>query len=257
MKLAIILLLFSCSLWGQVPVSCGYPIHVTVDSLINYLDKDFTKKLLEKTGQKEIVKRKFLYSDSPSIKAKYDSAFNKCEDYLIERLGKCIYCNYIDIDANHFLCGYNFIRETNKATYTPNSNSVLAVRYGLQLPNLINKKSYGYKGYINCQYERIEIEFKIKTNSDSSLTVIYPTNIPDCKNYPNCDCGFVITRDSAIAIVKRIGFIQDNDKIRDMNPDDGINWIIELAEKAGVTKSIKINLRTGAQSSLQVGQRID
>jgi len=223
---ALFFLTISKTVVGQQSTSCGYPIHVSADSLVNFVINDMKNK----TGLEISEECKKFYDNIKGVK--YDSAFNKCQDYLIQRLGKSVYCNYIDMYPNSF-------------GTLPNG---FELSYGLQLPNLINKQRFGY---LDCNYERINIDFKMYWQSDSSLSIIYPTNVPNCNGLP--DCGFVITKDIAIAIAKKSGFLNDASKY--YIGVDGIDWGITLEEINGVIKSIKINLQTGEQSPVQTAIR--
>ena len=198
---------------GQQSSSCGYPIHVSADSLVNYVIYDLKKKTGRGTSMTDVEWKKYFYDNTKGIK--FDSAFTKCQDFLLQRLGKSVYCNYIDMYPNSF-------------SMLPNG---FQLSFGLQLPNLINKQRYGY---IDCKYERINIQFKMRLMPDSSLSITYPNNVPNCNGLP--DCGFKINKDSAIAIAKKIGFLNDTSKYY-MEPD-GINWKISLTETRGEIKSI-------------------
>ena len=159
---------------------------------------------------------------------------------MIGHLGKSFYCNFIIMDVNNFFGPYGH-------------NNNLVLQYGLQLPNIINEHDEGNSCYFHYQYEVITIEFKIELQSDSSLSIVYPKNVPECNGLP--DCGITITKDSAIAIAKKINFFHNSTKYY-INTD-GISWNIELEDSEGEVRSIKINLKTGAISNFSRGHRID
>jgi hypothetical protein len=228
---ALFFLTISKTVVGQQSTSCGYPIHVSADSLVNFVINDMKNKTGLEIGMSDEEWKEYFYDNTKGIK--YDSAFNKCQDYLIQRLGKSVYCNYIDMYLNSF-------------TMLPNG---FELSFGLQLPNLIHRQRIGY---MDCNYERINIVFKMHLQSDSTLSITYPTNVPNCNGLP--DCGFIITKDIAIAIAKKSGFLNDTSKY--YIGVDGINWEITTEEVYGVIKSIKINLQTGEQSSVQTAIRI-
>lgn len=229
------------SIYGQDSTTCGYPIHVSADSLVNFVIKDYKKRTGRNISYTDEQWRKDFYDNTRDIK--YEAAFNKCQDYLIQRLGKYVYCNYIDMTLNSFEIW----------RYRQNSKLFdgINLHYGLQLPNL--KLSQRSGGYLDLKYERIDIKFQFQLQADSSLSIIYPTNVPDCKGLP--DCGFIITKDKAIEIAKKNDFLHDNDKYRIIT--DGINWEITLAEDKGIIKSVTINLQTGQQSKIHTAERID
>ena len=217
------------SAFCQNPTQCHYPSHVSADSLINIIIK---KDIHYNCPSCEEYKKNF---EGKIQGIKYDSALWKCQNYLIQHLGSSVYCNYVDMYLNSFNAPSNYF----------------VLSFGLQLPNLKHKQRWGTK---DCQYERVNIEFRFKLQKDSSISITYPTNVPDCNGLP--DCGFVYTKEKAIEVAKNTGFLNDSSKYY-MEPD-GINWVIDLAEdKHGQTKTIKINIQTGKQSSIQIGQRID
>ena len=229
MKTVLTILLFTLlipkSSFAQNPIQCHYPIHVSADSLINIIIKD-----INYCSTCADYKKNF---DNKIKGVKYDSALWKCQDYLIQHLGSSVYCNYIDMYLNSFNAPSNWF----------------VLSFGLQLPNLKHEQRW-YN--IDCHYERVTIEFSFKLQNDSSISITYPDNVPDCNGLP--DCGFVYTKEKAIEVAKNTGFLNDSSKYS-IQPN-GINWVIEL-DNQGITKIIKINIQTGKQSPIQTRIRID
>jgi len=230
--------------FGQDTISCGYPLHTPIVSFLKYLDSDFKKKSGEAITFTTYW-QDFFSKKSTKLQVKYDSAFYKCEDYLIKRLGKSFYCNYLVIDVNNFIVGHL----NNQNTITD-----IVITFGFQLPNLTYVHRYGPHGYIHCQYEVVKVNFGIIIQSDSSLTIKYPKIVPECNGLP--DCGFKVTRDSALSIAERMGFRKEANTYEKINTD-GLNWNIEYEDKEGESWIIKIDLKTGAHSKRDEGQRID
>jgi len=231
----IILIITKNIIIGQTNLNCKIPLHVTVDSLNNFLMKDFLISTYQTTIPENGIKHRKQLDSLISQTKKFDSFRWCCENYLLKKLGKDVYCNYIDI-----------ISSTCCAIETRPTNAFL-LRYHLQLPNLIRSGKHGWR---QTNYELIDITFKLVINTDSTLQIIYPTNIPDCKGLP--DCGFIITKDKAIAVLKKKNILPDD--IKYYIEADGINWVIMFEDKEAI-KTIKINLQTGKLSAIQKSMR--
>lgn len=235
MKTAILiilsLVLFNSKLFGQTNLSCKIPLHITIDSLNNFLMKDFLISTYQTTIPANGIKHRKQLDSLLLRTKKIDSIRWCCENYLLKKLGKDVYCNYIDI-----------ISSTCCAIETRPINAFL-LRYNLELPNLVNSVVHGWR---RKNYELIDIVFKLVINADSTLQIIYPTNVPDCKGLP--DCGFVITKDKAISILKKSKTLPDG--ITYSINVDGINWVVMFEDKEAI-KTVRVNLQTGAQSDIQ------
>ena len=175
--------------------------------------------------------------DSLKLQTKdFDSIRWCCENYLLKNLGKDVYCKYIDLISST-CCS---IETRPKKGFT--------LRYQLQLPNLFTPSII--HGWRATNHELVDIVFILEVNQDSTLKIIYPTNVPNCKGLP--DCGFVITKDKAIDILKKSGILPENMKYS--ITVDGINWIVMFEDKEAI-KTIKVDLQTGKLSEIQKGHR--
>ena len=215
---------------GQTIPNCNIPIHLTVDSLNNFLMRDYLKRVGQTTIPIRSVEFREKFDYEKSKTKNFDSIYWCCENYLIKKLGKDIYFKYVDMQRG--CCSIE--------TKTING---FMIRYGLQLPNLLSKVRYGWVDYI---YERISVDFKVVIQEDSTLQIIYPSNVPDCKGLP--DCGFIVTKEKAIETLKKSGVLSD--KISYSIEPDGINWVVMFKDEES-EKTVKINLQTGVQSAVQ------
>jgi hypothetical protein len=218
---------------GQTDSSCKIPLHITVDSLNNYLMADYLISTNQTTIPANAIEYRKQFDYQKSQTKDFDSIRWCCENYLLKKLGKSVYCNYVDI-----------ISSTCCSIETGPSTKGFTLSYDLQLPNLTTKRvTHGWR---STYYELVSITFKLIVNPDSTLQIIYPTNVPDCKGLP--DCGFIITKDKAIDILKKSGTLPDN--INYSIEADGINWVIVFEDKEAV-KTVKVNLQTGVQSEVR------
>ncbi|MEO6902398.1 MAG: hypothetical protein ABI315_04500 [Bacteroidia bacterium] len=230
MKLIFILICSLNTLCGQVVINCNIPIGISVDSLNNYLMSDYLKRTYQKNISKSSIEFRTEFDLAKSKTKNFDSIYLSCENYLIKKLGKDIYCKYIDMQGG--CCSIEKFPTEG-----------FMIRYGLQLPNLVNKLNYGWAHY---NYERIDVDFKIVTNADSTLQITYPANVPDCNGLP--DCGFKITKEKAIKILIKKKIIKKDTKYS--VKVDGINWVVGFVDSECI-KSIKINLQTGKLSPIE------
>lgn len=227
----ILISLFSINfLYGQVVTNCNIPIGISVDSLNNYLMTDYLKRTYQKSIPIRSLEFRAKFDSAKSVTKNFDSIYLCCEKYLIQKLGKDVYCKYVDMQRG---CCSIETRPTNG----------FMIRYGLQLPNLLSKKRYMWVDY---NYERVSVDFRIVTNSDSTLQIIYPTNVPDCNGQQ--DCGFKITKEKAINILIKKKILKKDSKYNIIV--DGINWIVAFVDSE-CEKSIKVNLQTGKLSTIE------
>ena len=217
-------------LFGQVTTNCNIPTGISVDSLNNYLMTDYLKRTYQKNIPKGSKDFRAKFDSAKSKTKNFDSIYLCCESYLIKKLGKDIYCKYVDMQRG--CCSIE-----NRPV------DGFMIRYGLQLPNLHSKVRYGWVDY---EYERISVDFRIVTNQDSTLQIIYPTNVPNCNGLP--DCGFKITKDKAIKILIRKKILKKDSKYN--IEVDGINWVVGFADSE-CEKSIKVNIQSGKLSQIQ------
>jgi hypothetical protein len=233
--LLILLSFISFGFYGQINSSCKIPLHITVDSLNNLLMTAF----LRDTHQKSVpIGAKQHRKELDSLKSQtkdFDSIRWCCENYLLKKLGKDVYCNYIDIISP--TCCSIETRPTNGFT----------LRYQMQLPNLLTPSVI--HGWRATNHELVDIIFQLIVNTDNTLQIIYPTNVPDCKGLP--DCGFVITKDKAIDILKKNGILPENKKYS-INTD-GIDWVVVFED--GAIKTVKVDLQTGKISDIKKAYR--
>ena len=230
MKLIIISIFSFNILFGQIVTNCNIPIGISVDSLNNYLMTDFLIRTYQKNIPKRSIEFRAKFDSAKSATKNFDSIYLCCENYLIKKLGKDIYCKYVDMQRG---CCSIETRPTNG----------FIIRYGLQLPNLVSKLRYGWVDY---NYERVDVNFRILTNNDSTLQIIYPTNVPDCNGLPHC--GFKITKEKAIKILLKKKILKKDTKYS--IEADGINWVVGFADNES-EKSINVNLQTGKLSQIR------
>lgn len=214
--------------------SCNYPIHVSADSLVNFVKHDFKRR----TGQAPQIEpedwKMYFYDNSRGIN--FDKAYADAQDFLIQRLGRSVYCNYVDLTLNSF--------EINAT----NSNEFY-LTFMLQLPGLENPKQQGYMHYRN---EVIPLKFTFKLQPDNSLVTTYPTNVPDCGGQP--DCGFKITKDKALNMARAQNIITNS--VDYLIDTDGKDWLLKTsADGWNKINLYRINLQTGAISEKQVFNR--
>jgi hypothetical protein len=230
---SITLLFLSFGLKAQ-QASCNYPIHVSADSLVNFVKHDFEKR----TGKPSQIEpedwKMYFYDNTRGIN--FDTAYWQAQKFLIQRLGKSVYCNYTDLSLNSF--------EINAT----NSNEFY-LTYMLQLPGLENPKQQGYMHY---QYEVIPLKFTFKLQPDNSLAITYPTNVPDCGGQP--DCGIKITKDKALSLARTSNIITNS--VDYLIDTDGKDWLLKTsADGWNKINLYRINLQTGAISEKQVFNR--
>lgn len=226
---SISLLFLSFGLKAQ-ETSCKYPIHVSADSLVNFVRHDFEKRT-GKVLQIEAEDWKlYFYDNTRGIN--FTAAYSQAQDFLIQKLGRSVFCNYVDLTLNSF--------EINAT----NSNEFY-LTFMLQLPNLENPKQQGYMQY---QYEVIPLKFTFNLQPDNSLKTTFPTNVPECGNL--ADCGIKITKDKALALARTNNIITNN--VDYFIETDGKDWIIRTSPNGGNTVNVhRINLQTGAVSDKQ------
>lgn len=236
-KLTILLVLvFGYSLFGQINSSCKIPLHITIDSLNNFLMNDFLISTRQKSIPIHATEHRKRLDSLKSQTKDFDSIRWCCENYLLKMLGKDVYCKYIDI-----------ISSTCCSIETRTTKSFTLI-YQLQLPNLLTPSII--HGWRATDHELVNINFQLIVNADSTLQIIYPTNVPDCKGLP--DCGFVITKDKAVDILKKSGVLPENMKYS-INVD-GINWIVMFEDKEAI-KTVKVDLQTGKISDIRKAHR--
>ncbi|HSI90455.1 MAG TPA: hypothetical protein VK927_05025, partial [Adhaeribacter sp.] len=181
---------FAPDLKAQVQVPCRYPLYVSADSLVNFVKKDFEWR----TGQPPQIDdedwKLYFYDNSRGLKM--DRAFRETQNYLLQRLGREVYCRYIEMMLTSF--------EIN-----PDNRDEFYLNYWLQLPNLENRKK---QTYVQFHYEAIKIRFTFHVQPDKSLKITYPTNVPECGGLP--DCGFTITKEKALQIARANEIITNN-----------------------------------------------
>ena len=107
---------------GQKHLNCGYPIHVKADSLFNYV---FSHSNNKGSNLRDIY--------DYSIGNKLDSVYGICQDYMINKLGKDIYCGYVTLQFEGF-------KTSKRGCYGFSFNWL---EYSLELPGLPGNGSIG------------------------------------------------------------------------------------------------------------------
>lgn len=231
--LLFLLPLFALELKAQ-QASCNYPIGVSADSLVNFVKYDFERR----TGKAPQIEaedwKMYFYDNTRSIN--FDKAYAEAQNFLIQRLGRSVYCNYVDLTLNSFE-----INATNSDEFY--------LTFMLQLPGLENPKQQGYMHY---QYEVIPLKFSFTLKPDNTLTATYPTNVPDCGGLP--DCGFKITKDKALTLARTNNIITNS--VDYLIDTDGKDWLLKTSSDGWNKINLyRINLQTGAISDKQVFNR--
>src|SRR5688572_14520358 len=210
--------------------SCKYSVHVSADSLVNFVRHDFEKRTGKAPQIDSADWKLYFYDNTRGIN--FTAAYSQAQDFLIKKLGSSVFCNYADLTLNSF--------EINAT----NSNEFY-LTYFLQLPNLENPKQQGYMQY---QYEVIPLKFTYNLQHDNSLKTTFPTNVPECNGLP--DCGFKITKDKALALARTNNIITNY--VDYFIETDGKDWIIRTSSNGGNTVNVhRINLQTGQVSEKQ------
>src|SRR5688572_2958924 len=222
---------FASETKAQEVISCRYPLQVSADSLVNFVRKDFELR----TGKPSQIEpedwKMYFYDNTRGID--YTSAYNQAQQFLLNKLGRDVFCNYTELMLNSF--------EIN-----PTNSNEFYLTYFLQLPNLENPHQ---TGYMKFNYEVIPLKFTFSLQPDNSLKIIYPTNVPECNGLP--DCGFRITKDKALDLARNANIITNN--VDYFIETDGKDWIIRTSPNGGNTINVhRINLQTGQVSEKQI-----
>ena len=234
----ILFLLFSLPFFASElkaqEMPCKYPLNVSADSLVNFVKHDFARR----TGKPPQIDpedwQMYFYDNTRGIN--FSVAYAQAQDFLMKRLGRSVYCNYVDLTLNSFE-----INATNSDEFY--------LTFMLQLPGLENPKQQGYMQY---QYEVIPIKFTMNLQPDNWLSITYPTNVPDCGGQP--DCGFKITKDKALSMARANNIITNS--VDYLIDTDGKDWLLKTSSDGWNKINLyRINLQTGAISEKQVFNR--
>jgi hypothetical protein len=221
----------SAEVHAQVEIPCRYPLQVSADSLVNFVRKDFEWR----TGKPSQIEpedwKMYFYDNTRGID--FTTAFNQAQSFLVNKLGRTVYCKYTDLMLSSF--------EIN-----PTNSNEFYLTYFLQLPNLENPHQ---TGYMRFNYEVIPLKFTFSLQPDNSLKTTFPTNVPECNGQP--DCGFIITKEKALDLARANNIITSS--VDYFIETDGRDWIISTSPDGGRTVNVnRINLQTGQVSEKQV-----
>ncbi|MFC5270588.1 hypothetical protein [Adhaeribacter terreus] len=228
----ILFILFSLSFFAgevraQEVIPCRYPLQVSADSLVNFVRKDFEWRTGKPTQIEPEDWKMYFYDNTRGID--FTSAYNQAQQFLLEKLGREVFCRYTDLMLNSF--------EIN-----PTNSNEFYLTYYLQLPNLENPKQIGYMQF---NYEVVPLKFTFNLQPDNTLRTTVPTNVPECNNQP--DCGITITKERALQIARAKEIITNN--VDYFIETDGRDWVIRTSPNGGKTViAHRINLQTGAVS---------
>ncbi len=210
---------------------CKYPIHVSADALVKSVRQDFEKRTGKPPQIEEEDWKLYFYDNTRGLN--FDTAYWHAQKFLIQKLGREVFCNYVEMSLHSF--------EIN----ADNTNE-FGLTFFLQLPNLENPKQ---QGYMQFKYEVLPLKFTFYPKADNSLSIIYPPFVPECNGLP--DCGFKITKDKALALARSKNIITNN--VDYFVETDGKDWIIKTSPDVGKTINLhRINLKTGELSEKQV-----
>ena len=198
------------------------PYLVSADSLYNY----YWNPVLNDTKNRkhmDSVYRAIAYNNSWNHRL--DTAFAKCEDYMIDCLGKKVFFKYVQMTT------YGFI-------FAP--------------PNT-QKWTFYFQYPVSSQIR--QFVFTITLKPDSSIAIDYPHHLPDCKGLP--DCGFV-SQEKAIQLARDSGFLKDSDKYRIFIDDYLFSWVIEKTLVPGSAwDQFSVHLESSKTKHIGISQRID
>ena len=219
--LIVMLALVGFSGKGQKHLNCGYPIHVKADSLFNYV---FSHSNNKGSDLRDIY--------DYSIGNKLDSVYGICQDYMINKLGKDIYCGYVTLQFEGF-------KTSKRGCYGFSFNWI---EYSLELPGLPGKGSIG----------KTNISFIFAVEPNKPTLICSKTDIPDCKFF--FKKGFKISKDKALEIVKNKDFIHNGDNYNIQL--EGFNWIVTKILDGLHSQIININILNGELSAIQDRQAV-
>lgn len=227
----ITLAFFTLEVRAQVEIPCRYPLQVSADSLVNFVRKDFEWRTGKPTQIEPEDWKMYFYDNSRGIN--FTAAYNQAQQFLLQKLGRDVFCRYTDLMLTSF--------ETN-----PTNSNEFFLTYFLQLPRLENRHQVGYMQF---NYEVVPLKFSFYLQPDNSLNIVYPAVVPECNGQP--DCGIKITKDKALALARAQNIISD--KVDYFVETDGKDWIIKTSPDAGKTVNLhRINLQTGELAAKQV-----
>ncbi len=181
---------------------------------------------------KSVYKATNLASNS-EIKNSYDSIVILCNQYFIACIGNCSFCKYVS--------------EPIKVTPMYSSGNDFVIQYSFVLPQQFPTYIQG-----KSTNESISIDFTFNVKKDGNLEIHIPINIPDCSESPQC--GFIITKLQAEKLAKENNFIASTDKY--LIESNGIEWVLRKLTTTGEER-LRINMKTGALSKIEIAHRID
>ena len=222
---------FTSEVRAQEVIPCRYPVQVSADSLVNFVRKDFEWRTGKPTQIEPEDWKMYFYDNTRGIN--FTSAYNQAQQFLLQKLGREVFCRYTDLMLTSF--------EIN-----PTNSNEFFLTYYLQLPNLENRHQIGYMQF---NYEVVPLKFTFYLQPDNSLNIIYPPLVPECNGQP--DCGIKITKEKALNIARTRSFISD--RVDYFVETDGKDWIIKTSPDLGKTVNVhRINLQTGEVAEKQV-----
>jgi hypothetical protein len=232
---------------------CLTPIHVTIDSLIAFLRGPGYKHY---QGWQVVDSNLRKHNYESSWNMRLDSAFSKCQDFLIEKLGQDNYCKYISMQlvglrSNPISCNSTVLRARlhDSLTYLATQE----ITFNMAVPNS-KRVEKADNGKMISVSDGLRFTFTIKLKEDSSIVIIYPNNLPECKGP---DCGW-ITWHQADSIAKKEAFLSDTDEYIMRVDDGGTSWQIKKTiARDWIWDNASVNLQTGEFKLLGRSQRID
>jgi hypothetical protein len=208
---------------------CSMPYQVASDSLYKFvIAKNYS--LAKELGFKSpnysdsLLKAKFYDPNPMSLQ---DNFVKECQTYLIKKLGKELFCNNLYLTLNSY--GIDKGNNLDRRYLT----------FYFMMPGIVSKKTNIWTGF---NLEIAEFKFSLLCSGRDKANIILPENIPDCGN--RLDCGYLITRDSAVQIAIANHFISDSSQY--ILRSDGMYWMLFVEEqKLNYTRSLKIHMQTG------------
>ena len=164
-----------------------------------------------------------------------DSIYSHCELFLVEKLGKDVFCNFVQrpgkisvIDVGH--------------------GRSLEIKFLFELP----QENPTHPPLNQCIYcTSFNFSYYISMSGDV-VNPSHPQNVPDCNG--TSDCGYKITKEKAIQIAKEKGFINIKEEYS-IEPTS-TSWSLTKLTNVGSDQTF-IDMKTGIMSQVISSHRID